>query len=417
MPSFRSFPVVSVGLFLAFPFLVAGCGGGSSSSGTGGSGGSGVGGNTAPTPAITTISPTSVIAGTNALTLTVNGSGFISSSVVQVGGIAEPTTYVGASQLTAAVPASQIIKGANLAVAVVNGTTTSSGAAVNLEVDNPDPAIASLSPGSEIAGTTSATVVVTGTGFDPSTVIEVNGSARPTTYTNNTEVEAVLTSADLASAGSLSLTAVSPTPGGGTSTALPFAIVASSPGVTVPAITSISPGGVPLSTSAQLTIEGTGFSQNSTVEFDGSSIASTYVNSGEITIQIAGSQVPLPGNHTITVTTPDAGTSNAETMTAYIAIQTNAMAQNPANGLLYVSVPGSAGPPYADSVVSVDPATGALGTPIYVGSEPDKLAISSDGTTLWVGLDGSSAVREVNLTTGTAGMEFSLADNTGLYDF
>src|SRR6202012_3906449 len=79
--------------------------------------------------------------------------------------------------------------------------------------------------------------------------------------------------------------------------------------------------------------------------------------------------------------------------------------------------PGSAGPPYGDSIVSVDPATGVLGKPIYVGSEPDKLAISSDGTTLWVGLDGASAIREVNLTKGAAAMQFSLADNTGVYDF
>ncbi len=498
---FHSFQLVILGFALAGPLLCTGCGGGSGSGSSGGNGG-----NTKATPAITSISPTTVAAGSNALTLTVNGSGFISSSVVQVGGSAEPTTYVGASQLTATVPASQIAKGSELAVSVLNGTISSSGPAVNLEVNNPAPVITSLSPTIEIAGSTSATVIVTGTGFNPSTVIDVNGTPRSSSFTSATVLSVTLASADLASAGNLSLTAVNPAPGGGTSTAATLTIAAPTPnpvitsvsptqlyigsigfldvigsnfnqasvvlwngsplvttylggtppilylGATVPAsslttagtasitvynptavsasnavtvtiappppptITSISPAAVPLDTATQLTIDGTGFVQGSTVQLDGNSVASKYVNSGEITIQIAGSQFPLPGNHTITVTTPS-GASNPGTVTAYIAIQTNAMAQNPANGLLYVSVPGSAGPPYGDSIVSVDPATGVLGKPIYVGSEPDKLAISSDGTTLWVGLDGASAIREVNLTTGAAAMQFSLADNTGVYDF
>jgi uncharacterized repeat protein (TIGR01451 family) len=136
-----------------------------------------------------------------------------------------------------------------------------------------------------------------------------------------------------------------------------------------------------------------------------------------MTVQISGTTLSLVGNHSFTVTTPapGGGTSTAYPFTAYVGLPNNSMALNPVNGLLYVSVPGSAGPPYGNSVVPVDPATGALGTPIYVGSEPDKLAISSDGTTLWVGLDAASAVREVNLTNGNAGFQFSL--NTGGYDY
>jgi uncharacterized repeat protein (TIGR01451 family) len=101
--------------------------------------------------------------------------------------------------------------------------------------------------------------------------------------------------------------------------------------------------------------------------------------------------------------------------TAYIGIVNNSMVYNPVNGLFFVSVPSSAGAPYGNSIVSIDPETGAFGTPIFVGSEPDKLAISSDGTILWVGLDGAAAVRQVNLTTGTAGLQFSLGGNNGVY--
>ena len=302
-----------------------------------------------------------------------------------------------------------------LSVVVLDGTQ-SSGSGVNLTVDNPVPTLTTISPSAFYAGaTTAATVTATGSNFVSTSVVEFNGLPRSTTYVSSTQLTFQVTVADLAAISNAAITVVNPSPGGGTSSASTLSVVARP----VPVITSISPGGVPLNTSTTLTINGTGFFENSTAQFDGNSIASTYLNGGQLTINVLASQVALPGNHSITITTPGpgGGTSNPEILTAYIAIENNAMALNPVNGLLYVSVPGSAGPPYGDSIVSIDPATGALGTPVYVGSEPDKLAISSDGTTLWVGLDGASAIREVNLTTGTAGMQFSLGDNAGLYDF
>jgi uncharacterized repeat protein (TIGR01451 family) len=82
------------------------------------------------------------------------------------------------------------------------------------------------------------------------------------------------------------------------------------------------------------------------------------------------------------------------------------MVYNPVNGLFYVSVPGSAGAPLGNSIVSIDPATGALSAPLYIGSEPDRLAITSDGDYLWVGLDASGSVTRVNLTTNTVSAPF-----------
>src|ERR1700722_13094132 len=77
------------------------CGGGSSSSGSGS-------GNPPSAPTITSITPASVIAGSSPATLTVNGTGFVSTSVVQVNGASESTTFVSNVKLTAVIPASQI---------------------------------------------------------------------------------------------------------------------------------------------------------------------------------------------------------------------------------------------------------------------------------------------------------------------
>ncbi|WP_423201754.1 IPT/TIG domain-containing protein [Edaphobacter modestus] len=79
--------------------------------------------------AVTSISPTSVPAGAAAQTLAVNGSGFQSTSAVQINGVSVPTTYVRATQLTAVVPASSLATGAMLQVAVLNGSSSSASAA------------------------------------------------------------------------------------------------------------------------------------------------------------------------------------------------------------------------------------------------------------------------------------------------
>jgi len=102
--------------------VLAGCGGGG-------------GGGTPPppqnpVPTLTSISPTSATAGGAGFTLTVNGSNFISSSVVKWGGSNRTTTYVRSTQLTAAISASDIATAGTVQVTVFNpspggGTSTS----------------------------------------------------------------------------------------------------------------------------------------------------------------------------------------------------------------------------------------------------------------------------------------------------
>ena len=69
-----------------------------------------------PTPTITTISPNSAVAGGAAFTLTINGTNFVAASMVNFGGTARTTTYVSATQLTAAIPAAAIVSAGTAAV-------------------------------------------------------------------------------------------------------------------------------------------------------------------------------------------------------------------------------------------------------------------------------------------------------------
>jgi IPT/TIG domain len=72
------------------------------------------------TPTITTVSPRSAIAGTAGLTLTVNGTNFVSGSTVSFNGNAQATTFVSATQLTAAILASDVATAGIFKVTVTN---------------------------------------------------------------------------------------------------------------------------------------------------------------------------------------------------------------------------------------------------------------------------------------------------------
>jgi len=104
--------------------------------------------------------------------------------------------------------------GAELSVIVLNGTDSSgAGTPVNLEVTNPAPTITKTLPTTVVLGAVSPVIEVVGTGFVPTSVLDVNGQARSTFYVSATQVEVILTAADVAATGSLSLTAVNGTPG------------------------------------------------------------------------------------------------------------------------------------------------------------------------------------------------------------
>jgi 6-phosphogluconolactonase (cycloisomerase 2 family) len=75
-----------------------------------------------------------------------------------------------------------------------------------LHAANPVPALISLAPASAQASGAAFTLTVNGEGFIPGSVVQWGGSARPTTYVNNTKLTAQIGAADIASAGSANVT-------------------------------------------------------------------------------------------------------------------------------------------------------------------------------------------------------------------
>ncbi len=81
----------------------------------------------------------------------------------------------------------------------------------------PLPVLTGISPARKVAGDSSFTLTIAGTGFVPSSVASVNGSARTTTYVGGDTLRAAIPSADLATSGLRLITVTSGSPGGGTS--------------------------------------------------------------------------------------------------------------------------------------------------------------------------------------------------------
>jgi endonuclease G, mitochondrial len=181
-----------------------------------------------PVPVALSLSPSSATAGGSSFTLTVNGSSFISSSVVKWNGTSLTTTYVSATQVKATVPAANIASAGSATVTVFNPTPgggTSSGLTFTItSSNNPVPVALSMSPSSAAAGSSSFTLAVTGSSFISSSVVKWNGTSLATTYISASQLNATVPAANIATAGTATVTVFTPTPGGGTSARLTFTI-------------------------------------------------------------------------------------------------------------------------------------------------------------------------------------------------
>jgi len=99
-------------------------------------------------PVLASVSPASTTVGGAAFTLTATGSGFLVTSAVHWNGAARATTFVSTSQLTAAIPATDLATAGTAQVTVVTpapGGGTSS--AVTFTIQSPPPASAGTAEG------------------------------------------------------------------------------------------------------------------------------------------------------------------------------------------------------------------------------------------------------------------------------
>jgi outer membrane protein assembly factor BamB len=176
-----------------------------------------------PVATVGSLQPNSISAGSDAFTLTVFGTEFTTQSVVNWNGAARPTTYVSITQLTAQISAADIAAGGTRPVTVSNPGVASS-AAANFTIQAVG--LTSVTPSFVASGGPAFTLNLTGAGFASSSVVQWNGSARTTTFVSSTQLQAQVTSADIAAASSAAVTVLTPSATGGPSAPVSVTVAA-----------------------------------------------------------------------------------------------------------------------------------------------------------------------------------------------
>jgi hypothetical protein len=181
---------------------------------------------TNPLPAANALTPSSALAGSASFTLVVNGNNFVAGSTIALNGDTRATTFVSNNQLSVQVLASDLLSAGSIAVTVSNpGPGGGTSSALTFSVNNLGPSITTLSPSSAIAGGANFTLTVNGSNFVSGSKIRWNGTEiSSTTFVNSGQLTAQISAADIAAAGTASITVFNPAPGGGESNAAVFTI-------------------------------------------------------------------------------------------------------------------------------------------------------------------------------------------------
>ena len=297
---------------------------------------------TYPVPTLSSISPTTAIAGSLPFQLIATGSNFAPGAILNFNGVAQTTSVAPSAQN---------------AYATISTASISTPGTVQVTVSNPSPGggssapqpfvitqptvvpnIISLNPPTVPAGLPTA-LTINGTAFVQGAVVVSGSGFFPTTtfvsttqlFVPNFEVDAV---------GNFPIYVVDPPPAG-TSTAFNVPVTQPPP----PAISSISPTSAPVNSSPTLTITGTNFQNGASIMLNNSNFPAVFTSPTLLTTTIslggvAAGTYPLvvvnhipsptpsaPVNFTVTPP-PDFSVTSSGTTTTTVNAGTNAMFTN-----------------------------------------------------------------------------------------
>jgi hypothetical protein len=130
-------------------------------------------------------------------------------------------------------------------ITAVSAASSSASAMVNLAY--PSPTVASVSPGS-VDAASAQTIMVTGTNFTVVSKIQFGATPLPTTFLSSTQLTASLAPTNTALAGSVAVSVMNPTPGGGASSPVQLLVT--------PVLSGINPSGAAVGTTLSIAIAG-----------------------------------------------------------------------------------------------------------------------------------------------------------------
>lgn len=179
----------------------------------------------------------------------------------------------------------------------------------------------------------------------------------------------------------------------------------------IASVTFIEPLTVQVGAASQtLLITGSNFYPASVVNVKGVAQPTTFISNSQLSATLNAAAVAQIGEEPLTVVNPapGGGTSNAGTLTPYqaLAIGASSLTYVPTTGKLYVTIPASS-LSNPNTIVPIDPNTGATGSPVPVGNDPRMIAASGDGKYLYVLLLADQTIQRVNLLTSAVERTFA----------
>jgi Abnormal spindle-like microcephaly-assoc'd, ASPM-SPD-2-Hydin/Beta-propeller repeat len=184
----------------------------------------------------------------------------------------------------------------------------------------------------------------------------------------------------------------------------------------VPTLTSMSRSTAAVGTAnLNIFLNGANFFPTSVVHIAGQAQKTTYSRATSLSVTVdpallaAMSELPV----TVVNPAPGGGESAPLTLTVYLklAVDPSFVVSVPSRKLLYASIPASAGT-HPNTVIPIDPETGATQAPIAVGNDPRALAVSDDGSFLFVAAQGDQVIQRINLSTGQIDRTFAYPSNS-----
>ncbi len=147
------------------------------------------------------------------------------------------------------------------------------------------PSISAIAPYTATVGGPAFSLSIEGSGFSSGAVVLWDGDELATTVVDSGHLTAEVAADKVASAGTALVSVRSPSPGDFESNEVPFEIEAPPP-----AITSLSPNSVQAGSPATtLTVNGSGFSADSQVLWNGTPLATQFVSPVQVKVQLAAS--------------------------------------------------------------------------------------------------------------------------------
>jgi len=198
-----------------------------------------------------------------------------------------------------------------------------------------------------------------------------------------------------------------------------------------PVVVSLSPYLAAAGRSAfKLTVNGTGFVSGSTIQWNGSALATTFVSASQVTATVAASLVANPGSATVTVVNPGGAASFPLLFTtSELAIAAATLPQGVIGIPYSMSITGSGGaPPYSNWVlnsgalppgITLDASTGTIhGIPTSSATSPyvftvimkDTSGVTAAPQQFSIGTASPSSLAIVSAATlppGTVGIAYS----------